>query len=130
MTGTLRKFGAIALLSAVVAVPAFAHHSFAMFDDQQSVTLSGTVKEFQWTNPHVWLLVDVMDASGEITQWSLQGKAPSSLSRDGWTRSALSPGDKVTAIFHPMKDGSKGGSLVKASVNGNTFINETGHEPR
>jgi hypothetical protein len=128
---TSNKLVAMALVFATAAMPTLAHHSFAMFDDQKSATISGTVKEFQWTNPHVWLLVDVLDVSGQVVEWSFQGRATSSISRDGWERTALNPGDKVSVIFRPLKDGTSGGYLVSASVNGgNTFVNEQGHNPR
>lgn len=102
-----------------LAAPAFAHHSFAMFDNQKSVTLEGTVKEFQWTNPHSWVQLVVSDPkTGKDVEWSIEGGALNLLARQGWTRNSLKPGDKATIVVHPLKDGTAGGSLVSASVNG------------
>lgn len=113
------RAAALALgLLAAGAAPALAHHSFAMFDNQKTVTLEGTVKEFQWTNPHTWIQVVVKDAAGREAEWSIEGGSPNGLSRDGWSRTALKPGDKVVLQIHPLKDGSNGGSLVSAAVDG------------
>ena len=102
----------------MAAVPAFAHHSFAMFDNNKSVTLEGTVKEFQWTNPHSWVQVMVKDASGKDVEWSVEGGSPNGLARQGWKRTSMKPGDKISVVIHPLKDGTAGGSLVSATVNG------------
>ena len=100
------------------AAPAMAHHSFAMFDNTKSVTLEGTVKEFQWTNPHSWVQLMVKDASGKEVEWSVEGGSPNGLARQGWKRTSLKPGDKASIVIHPLKDGTTGGSLVSATVNG------------
>jgi len=105
-------------LSAAGAAPALAHHSFAMFDNQKTVTLEGTVKEFQWTNPHTWIQIVVKDPSGKDVEWSVEGGSPNGLSRQGWKRQSLKPGDKASVVIHPLKDGTNGGSLVSATVNG------------
>ena len=101
-----------------IAAPALAHHSTAMFDTNREVTLDGTVKEFQWTNPHTWVQLLVKDSSGKEVEWSIEGSSPNNLSRFGWTRNSLKSGDRVQAVVHPLKDGSIGGSLVKITVNG------------
>ena len=108
----------ILLLSAAMAFGGFAwgHHSFAMFDLDREVTLEGAVKEFQWTNPHVWLQVLVLDAKGEPTEWSLEAGAPGMLTRTGWKSSMLKANDKVTVVIHPLKSGAPGGSLVKVTL--------------
>lgn len=102
----------------LVAAPVFAHHSFATFDDQKTVTLDGTVKEFQWSNPHSWIQIVVKDDSGNDVEWSVEGGSPSQLSRAGWKRKSLQAGDKATVVIHPLRDGTHGGSLVKAVVGG------------
>jgi hypothetical protein len=106
------------LSAAILAGRAQAHHSFAMFDVSREVTLDGTVKEFQWTNPHSWVQLMVKDPTGREVEWSIEGSSPNSLSRFGWTRTSLRTGDRVQAVIHPLKDGSVGGSLVKITVNG------------
>jgi hypothetical protein len=107
---------------ALLAHAASAHHSFAMFDNSQEKTLSGTLKELQWTNPHIWVQVLVKDeASGEVVEWSVEGSSPNNLVRKGWSRNSMKPGDKVVVTIHPLKNGEKGGSLVKVAVNGQTL---------
>jgi hypothetical protein len=113
----------LAALAGVAAVtlagaPAFAHHSFAMFDNQNNLTLEGTVKDFQWINPHSWVQLIVKDASGMDVEWSIEGGSPNGLSRNGWKRTSLKPGDKAVVVIHPLKDGANGGSLVTVTVNG------------
>ena len=120
MTKPARATGlALAAAVALGAAPAFAHHSFAMFDSQKSVTLDGTVKDFQWTNPHSWIQLTVRDpATGKDVEYSIEGGSPNSLSRSGWRPGSLKPGDKAQVTIHPMKDGSPGGSLMAVVVNG------------
>jgi hypothetical protein len=102
-----------ALLAAagLAAQPALSHHSFAMFDSKQQVTLSGTVKEFQWTNPHSWLQLNI--ARGVATvEYSIELGSPNTMSRKGWRRTSFKPGDRVTVTMNPMRDGSPGGALL------------------
>src|ERR1700712_1917680 len=107
----------VAMVS-LAAAPAFAHHSFAMFDSTKNVTLEGTIKEFQWTNPHSWVQIVAKDASGKDVEYSIEGGSPNGLARQGWKRTSLKPGDKAVAVVHPLKDGTAGGSLVTVSVGG------------
>ncbi len=110
---------AAAVLSATISGAPYAHHSFATFDEAQQKTLVGTVKEFQWTNPHTWLQVMVKDpGTGAVTEWSIEGGSPNGLSRQGWRRSSLKTGDQVEVVIHPLKNGANGGSLMRVSVNG------------
>lgn len=107
-------------IGAVLAVSAAAqaHHSFAMFDNEKEITLEGTVKEFQWTNPHIWIQVNVTAADGKVVEHSVEGGSPNGLRRQGWTKDIMKPGDKVVMKVHPFKDGSPGGSFMRATVNG------------
>ena len=90
-----------------------------MFDNQKTVTLVGAVKEFQWTNPHSWIQLLVKDpASGKVVEWSIEGGPPDNLLRQGWKRTSLKAGDNATVVIHPIKDGTNGGSLVSAAVDG------------
>ncbi len=112
---------AIAAGAAAVALgstPVSAHHSFAMFDRSKTVTIEGTVKEFQWTNPHVWIQLNVPDAAGKNVEWSIEGISPNYLSRIGWKPSSVKPGDKASIIINPLRDGTPGGALQQISVNG------------
>ncbi|MGZ3274516.1 MAG: DUF6152 family protein [Caulobacteraceae bacterium] len=110
--------GAAAALATAAANPAAAHHSFALFDAQKSMTLEGQVKEFQWTNPHTWIQLVVVDASGKEVEWSIEGSSAAQMARQGWSRAALKPGDHAFVVIHPLKDGTRGGSLVSVTVNG------------
>lgn len=94
----------------------FAHHSFAAFDMANTATLSGTVKEFQWLNPHSWIQMMVTDASGKAVEWSIEMNSPSSLSRQGWKPKTLKPDDKITVVMHPLRDGRPGGSFVSLTL--------------
>ena len=111
----MRKFvtGALALSAlALGAAPALAHHSFAMFDTTKQVNVTGTVKEFQYTNPHSWILIVVPGANGEPVEWGFESEGPSSLLRIGVKPTSLKPGDKVTARAFPMRDGRPAGALI------------------
>lgn len=103
---------------ALTAGSAFAHHSFAMFDNAKEQTLEGTVKDFQWTNPHIWIQVNVKGPDGKVTEWSIEGGSPNGLKRSGWSKKSMNAGDKVVMKIHPLKDGSPGGSFMSATVNG------------
>ena len=105
----------IALALAAVARPAVAHHSGAMFDEKKEVTLSGVVKEFQYTNPHSWLLVDVKGADGKVTTWGFEAEGPSTLLRAGIRRSDFAPGTPLTITGHPMRDGRPAATWMKAT---------------
>ena len=107
----------------VVAAPAAAHHSFAMFDRSRTVTLSGWVKDWQWVNPHTWLQLTVRDSAGAEVEWSIEGRSPNVLSRRGWTRSLLSRGDKVTVVVYPLKSGEPGGAIVRLTLPGGRELN-------
>lgn len=91
---------------------ALAHHSFAMFDSTKDVVLDGTVREFQWTNPHSWIQL-IVPESGKAVEYGIEMGSPNNYSRQGWTRNSLKPGDRIKLTIHPRKDGSKGGSFVK-----------------
>ena len=101
-----------AIALAATTIPAFAHHSYAEFDLDKKLTLDGTVKEFQWTNPHSWLLIMVPNANGQEEQWAVELNSVSLLAERGWKPKTVKPGDKVSITFHPMKNGSKAGSYM------------------
>jgi len=109
----------VAVLAAMLPVlPSWAHHSFAKYDLQKTVTITGTVKEFQWTNPHSWMEVVVENAQGRSDTWSLEMSAVSVLARTGWKPDSVKPGDRITVLVRPLRDGSPGGSLVTATIGG------------
>src|ERR1700691_1372142 len=111
MTRAARRIIILASLVAGATSLAVAHHSYSAFDMTGEKTVSGTIKKFDWTNPHSWIWIDVKNEKGEVETWGIEGMSPNYLARRGWTRSTLKPGDKVTIIFHPLKDGA-GGSFV------------------
>jgi hypothetical protein len=96
--------------------PALAHHSFAMFDRDKKVVLTGTVKEFQYTNPHSWIQMLVKTPDGRITEWGIEMQAISILSHLGWTHSTLKPGDVVTVTASPRKDGQPQASFLSIKL--------------
>jgi hypothetical protein len=105
----------LAAAVAVLTMPALAHHSAAMFDPTRTVTVDGTVKEFQWTNPHSWLQLVAADDAGGTKEWSLELVSLNVLSHNGWKPTTLKPGDKVTVAFHPLKNGDPGGMGVSVT---------------
>ena len=114
----LKAVSLTAVALAAFATPAFAHHSFAMFDAAKTVTLEGTVKEFEWTNPHSWLRVMVNDKSGKAVMWALELSSPARLTTMGMHSDSVKAGDKVSVTFHPMKDGTRGGQFMQATLPG------------
>ena len=102
----------VALSWPAAAIPAFAHHSYAEFDTDKKLTLEGTVKQFEWTNPHSWLLIMVPNAKGEPEQWAVELSSVSLLASRGWKPKTVVPGDKVSVTFHPMRNGSHAGSYM------------------
>jgi hypothetical protein len=114
-SAVLGLIAAASLLSAFGAAPALAHHSFAMFDRQKEITLKGTVKEFQWTNPHSFIEIEVPEA-GTINTYSIEMNSPNNLTRQGWKSSSLKPGDKVVLLMNPLRDGSRGGLFVSVQL--------------
>jgi uncharacterized protein DUF6152 len=125
---TLKTFAPAAALATAIAAPAFAHHSFAMFDAEKIVTATGTVKELEWTNPHSWLRVMVMDqTSGRPLQWAFEMSSPRTMSGLGLTPDIVKPGDTVTVTYHPLKDGSRGGQFMQAKLpNGKLAVRRPG----
>ena len=107
---TIIKAGLISLslgLSLTTAAPALAHHSFAMFDFQSEKVLTGTVVQFDWTNPHTFIWLEApTGANGAMERWGLEGMSPNYLARNGWTKRSLKPGDEITVEGYKAKDGS------------------------
>jgi hypothetical protein len=123
--------GALCLTVAIAALPiaAIAHHSYAMFDLSQTVTLQGTIRDFQWTNPHSWIWIDVPDATGVAQQWGIEGMSPNYLARRGWSKHTLNPGDKVSLVIHPLKGVERGGSFMSVTLPNGTVMRQTGAPP-
>lgn len=110
--GRVRNVALIAIAAMLTASSAIAHHSFAMFDQSKTVTLQGTVKDFRWTNPHVFIQLLVKTEDGSEEEWSIEMTSPEHLARVGWKPGTLKPGDKIMLNIHPMRDGVKGGQYL------------------
>jgi hypothetical protein len=104
-----------AIAMVACAAPALAHHSFAMFDAEKTVTLQGTVTEFKWANPHAWLRVMVSDGStGRPASWAIELNSPARLTAMGIRADYVKAGDTVSVTFHPMRDGTRRGQFIQA----------------
>ena len=96
---------------------ALAHHSFAMFDTDHPMELSGTVTEFKFTSPHTFILLEVKGEDGSATTWNLEGASPSALVREGWASKTLKPGDQLKMTIDPLRSGAPGGSWSEKKTN-------------
>jgi hypothetical protein len=115
------------IVSAALALPAAAHHSFAMFDQTKVVTLSGTVKELEWTNPHTWLRVMVEnETTHQPQQWSIELASTGQQARIGWTPTIVKAGDKVVVEINPLHDGGRGGTLLTITLPDGTKLGHGG----
>ena len=113
---------AFAGMLSLLALPSLAHHSASMFEPVKTVTLTGVVKEFQYTNPHSWLIVDVAGADGKLTTWGFEAEGPGMLMRQGIRKSDFAPGTKLTITGHPMRDGRPAATWITAvRADGKTF---------
>ena len=92
----------VAALLVLSSATASAHHSFALFDSSVNTTLTGVVREFQWTNPHSWIQLNVPDGKGGQVEWAIEGNSPNILVRQGFTSKTLKPGDRITVVVHPL----------------------------
>ena len=111
------------LLGAALATSAsLAHHSFAMFDTMKQVDLEGVVEDFQWTNPHCWVDIVVLDKRGGSTKWALEAQSPSMMHRKGWTKESLTKGAKIKVNLFPARDGSHSGALRSATLAGGNVL--------
>jgi hypothetical protein len=115
-------FTITAILAALAGSSVQAHHSDAMFEREKVLELSGTVKEFQFTNPHTWIQVEVEDDAGNVKEWSLEWGSPNQLGRQGIRPSTFPAGAAVTIRTNPMKDGSAGGAFIGARLADGTTI--------
>ena len=120
-------FAAGAALVAASSV-ALAHHSFAMFDAGKQSTLAGTVKEFQWTNPHAFILMMVSNSEGQAEQWSIEMGGPGGLARQGWVPKTLRPGMNVSVVMHPLREGH-GGQFLAVTLPDGTQMGNPSVEP-
>ena len=115
----------LSLLAASVG-PIAAHHSTVPFDTTKQTTLTGIVKEFDWTNPHTWIWLNVPNDKGGTDLWGVEGMSPNYLGRRGWTKSTIKPGEKITIVGRPMKDGSKAAMFMSATLANGKVMTQSG----
>lgn len=110
-------------LAPLLAAPALAHHSGAMFDSERTQTISGKVTEFNWVNPHSSFKVEVVGADGKAEVWAIEMNTPQNLVRNGWKRTTIKPGDQVSVVVRPLRDGKPGGSYMSITLADGTKLN-------
>lgn len=119
LSGKSMKLQAVFVAAAVIAstsVPVSAHHSFAMFDGDKTITMTGSLKELEWSNPHAWIRIEIADpATGQPQEWSFEMGSPGQLGAKGMKPDSVKPGDKITVKAHPMKDGTHGGQFMSVA---------------
>jgi len=124
--------GRVLLLSAVlygVAAVAWGHHAAApVFDMNAEKSVTGVVKQVDWTNPHIWIWLDVQSAAGQMETWGFEGMSPNFLARRGWTRTSLLPGMQITVTFRPLRDGKAGGMFMTGKLDNGKVLTSTGAE--
>ena len=131
MSRRLVRTAAVVGLLAAGSARVGAHHSAAMFDEKKTITVEGEVKEFQLTNPHSWLIVNVKEKDGKVVSWGFEAEGPSTLSRAGIRPSDLRPGTKLKITGNPMKDGTRAAIWVNAvRADGKTFNPRAGFAVR
>ena len=108
------RFSALLVFGSLLSfpnAPAYAHHSPSAFDQEHQVLVTGTVKRYLWGNPHVWIFFEVPNDKGGSDEWQIEGAALITLARMGWTSTTLAPGDKVSMVVSPRRDGTPGGRM-------------------
>jgi hypothetical protein len=115
------------LLAWILGLALAAHHAAApVFDMNSQKMVTGVVKQVDWTNPHIWVWVDVQNAAGQIETWGFEGMSPNFLARRGWTRTSLQPGMKIAITFRPLKDGKNGGMFMTGTLEGGKVLTNGG----
>jgi len=115
-------------VSALIATAgiATAHHSFAAFNMQEDKTITGVVNKVEWTNPHIWIWVDVKNDKGAVDTYGFEGMSPNFLERRNWTRTTLKAGDTITVSFHPLREGKNGGMFMTGKMTNGTVLSMGG----
>ena len=112
----LQQFKIVILaLFSFYAIPTYSHHSNSAYQVDEIITLTGTVSEWRWSNPHTWLFMTVEGDNGEEVEWAVEGRAPGVLGRAGWNRNSLQAGETVTVHASPTKDGSLVGIIARVT---------------
>jgi hypothetical protein len=106
----------------LIAATAMAHHSFVAFNMNDQKTVTGTVKQVEWTNPHIWIWIDVPNDKGVAELYGFEGMSPNFLERRNWTRTTLKAGDKITVTYRPLRDGKNGGMFMDGRMTNGTIL--------
>lgn len=117
---------ATAMLGLSAAAMVVAHHSFAMFDSEHQVKITGEVSKFEWTNPHIYIFVNGGEAGKEAKAWTIEGASPGILNRVGWKFNMVKSGDKVTMVIAPLRSGEPGGLLKEIKLPDGRIFNNGG----
>ena len=120
----LKPFVLASVIAAAQSTSAQAHHSFARFDAQRQMTVQGTVKAFQWTNPHAWIML-VVERRGRSEQWAIELPGASGLVHQGWKPKTITPGMLLTTTIHPLRDGTNGGQFLEVKLPDGTVLDLT-----
>jgi hypothetical protein len=113
---------AFATLILAFSAPAWVHHSGAMFDGEKVITITGKVTEFSWTNPHASFRVDVPNTEGKLESWAIEMNSPNNLVHEGWKRTSIKAGDKVTVKINPLRDGRPGGRYIGITLSDGKYL--------
>ena len=123
------RIGSLVIAVLLMATSALAHHSNSAFDGDKVMVLTGTVTEWKWTNPHVWIILSVDDGKGGKAQWAIEGRTPGQLVRAGWSKTTLKQGETITVDFSPAKDGSPTGLLTRVRRADGTVVGDPAPPP-
>jgi hypothetical protein len=108
----------------LAATSALAHHSNSAFDPEKVVVLTGTVTQWKWINPHVWIFLSVDDGKGGKAEWEIEGRSPGVLARSGWSKTIFKVGDRITVDFSPARDGSRTGLTTRVTLADGTVLSQ------
>ena len=123
------RIGSCVVAVLLLTTSALAHHSNSAFDGDKVTVLTGTVVEWKWTNPHVWIILSVDDGKGGKAQWAIEGRTPGQLIRAGWSKTTLKTGETITVDFSPAKDGSPTGLLTRVRRADGTVVGDPAPPP-
>ncbi len=124
-----RTIGVAIGLATLASIQAAAHHSQTMYDGDTEIEMRGVVEQFDWTNPHTWLYVTIEGEDGASSQWVFESNSTGQLTRVGWSADSIKSGDEVTIIMHPLRDGTRGGTIVSIHMPDGTILPSGGMRP-
>ena len=122
---TRLALAAVLLAPLPALMPALAHHSYSRFDMDKTVAMQATVVRFKWRNPHAFIEIDA-DSRGGTERWAIEMTSPNNLAQEGWRRTSLKPGDRITLWVHPLRSGARGGSYAGVRLPDGTTLGQAG----